>query len=400
VAAVSGVGEDGDGVGVRDGGGDGGEVVGVEAAVGHAGGAVARGVEGATHARLAVEEAEGQVEGGGDGAGRLGGEEGDGAPVGESVGVVVVGGRGNPAVAGAAVVASAGGGCGCGCVCVGCALNRKPNQNINMRRVPHAVGLLALALPLKAAMVGAGLGTAPRGVISFELDNCLWDKNMLQRAVRGELQEHLRSVLQQQSTLEPLDAYEELESLKAQGAELGMMCSGIHAVQKEALRIVIATAGLDEEESVAATEKALKQWQKSQDVHAEMLLENEAVPMLKELRERGFACCAITNSIGDSARTPSLAPLIDFTLNTYDFTVGAAEAWDVALQVAPAKMGAMGVPWVHVGGDAEGGLVRAAAAGMKTVAVSGREESPEGSAASMRIGSLSELPDAVEKLLA
>jgi hypothetical protein len=41
---VGGVGEDGEGVSVRDGGGDGGEVVGVEAAVGRAGGAVAGGV--------------------------------------------------------------------------------------------------------------------------------------------------------------------------------------------------------------------------------------------------------------------------------------------------------------------------------------------------------------------
>jgi hypothetical protein len=55
-------------------------VVGVEAAVGRAGGAVGRsgwrrGVDGAARARLAVEDAEGEVKGGGDGAGRLGGEE-------------------------------------------------------------------------------------------------------------------------------------------------------------------------------------------------------------------------------------------------------------------------------------------------------------------------------------
>jgi hypothetical protein len=47
---VGGIGEDGEGVGVRDGGGDGGKVVGVEAAVGRAGGAVAGGVDGAARA--------------------------------------------------------------------------------------------------------------------------------------------------------------------------------------------------------------------------------------------------------------------------------------------------------------------------------------------------------------
>ena len=50
--------EDGEGVGVRDGGGEGGEVVGVEGAGGRAGGAVDGGVGGAARARLAVEETE------------------------------------------------------------------------------------------------------------------------------------------------------------------------------------------------------------------------------------------------------------------------------------------------------------------------------------------------------
>ena len=46
--------EDSEGVGMRDGGGDGGEVVGVEGAGGRAGGAVDGGVGGAARARLSV----------------------------------------------------------------------------------------------------------------------------------------------------------------------------------------------------------------------------------------------------------------------------------------------------------------------------------------------------------
>ena len=57
VAAVSSILEDGEGVGVRDGGGEGGEVVGVEGAGGRAGGAVGGGVDGATRARLPVKDA-------------------------------------------------------------------------------------------------------------------------------------------------------------------------------------------------------------------------------------------------------------------------------------------------------------------------------------------------------
>jgi hypothetical protein len=52
VAAVGDVSKDREGIGVCDGGGDGSEVVGVEAAVGRAGRAVGGGVEGAVRARL------------------------------------------------------------------------------------------------------------------------------------------------------------------------------------------------------------------------------------------------------------------------------------------------------------------------------------------------------------
>ena len=62
--------------------------------------------------------------------------------------------------------------------------------------------------------------------------------------------------------------------------------------------------------------------------------------------DAGVVCCAVTSGLGDSARTPSLAPLLAFTLSTYEFTIGASEAWWTALQVAPMKFNppAFGLP--------------------------------------------------------
>ena len=63
------------------------------------------------------------------------------------------------------------------------------------------------------------------------------------------------------------------------------------------------------------------------------------------LRDRGVAICAITNSVGSTARMPSLAPYFDFTMCTYDFMVPAEEGWDVAFQVARLGKYAPGTPW-------------------------------------------------------
>ena len=73
----------------------------------------------------------------------------------------------------------------------------------------------------------------------------------------------------------------------------------------------------------------------------------------------------------------------------------ALGSWDVALQVAPAKY-ERGRSWIHVGGATEGGLAPAAKAGLKTVAL-GDATAPDATA---RIARLSELPDAIDGLVA
>ena len=245
----------------------------------------------------------------------------------------------------------------------------------------------------------------PRAVVSFELGGVLWDPSMVRSAVRAELQPWLRtrSRVDRLSHYEPLDAYEQFETYCSEGAEFGMMNPGIQAVQREAVRASVAESGMDDDALDEAADEGVGVWTSAHDAYAEMLLDSAAVPALERLRDAGVVCCAVTSGLGDSARTPSLAPLLAFTLSTYEFTIGASEAWWTALQVAPMKFNppAFGLPQIHVGGAAEGGLAalgseKSTLQTVKTIAVGAdAADAP----ATARVGSLAELPDAVEALL-
>ena len=245
----------------------------------------------------------------------------------------------------------------------------------------------------------------PRAVVSFELGGVLWDPSMVRSAVRAELQPWLRtrSRVDRLSHYEPLDAYEQFETYCSEGAEFGMMNPGIQAVQREAVRASVAESGMDDDALDEAADEGVGVWTSAHDAYAEMLLDSAAVPALERLRDAGVVCCAVTSGLGDSARTPSLAPLLAFTLSTYEFTIGASEAWWTALQVAPMKFNppAFGLPQIHVGGAAEGGLAalgseKSTLQTVQTIAVGAdAADAP----ATARVGSLAELPDAVEALL-
>lgn len=249
--------------------------------------------------------------------------------------------------------------------------------------------------------VGAAFALAPlpatRGVVSIELDGLLWDAS----AVRSGVGSEMRTWLGNRLLIDPPDVFDEMDQIRAQGAEFGMMMPGIGAIQREVVDSIIKTsANVAEDEAKDTADEAIALWLQAFDGCAEALLAPEAVPALKRVRELGFGCCVITSGLGDSKRMPSLAPLVDLTVNTCDFTVPASDAWSVALQVAPANYEKRGAPWVHVGGAAEGGLGPAANAGFSTVAlVSGGGEALKGLRPTRCIESLSELPAILEGIV-
>ena len=250
-------------------------------------------------------------------------------------------------------------------------------------RLVYGVGFLRLA----AAFVPL---QAPRGVVSFELDDVLYEASAVRDGVRGELQPWLASRL----SAAPPDAQAMMDAVRAAGAEFGMMMPGVRAIQREAMKKTIESAGASEDDEEMVNQ-AMAIWLQAYDSWAEQTLAADAVAAIEALRERGFGCCAVTAGLGDSERMPTLAPLLDFTLSTCDFTVPATDAWDVALQVAPAKYDG-GRSWIHVGGATEGGLAPAAKAGLKTVAL-GDVTAPD---TTVRIARLSELPDVIDGLVA
>ena len=96
---------------------------------------------------------------------------------------------------------------------------------------------------------------APRGVVSFELDGVLFDARAVRDGVRGELQPWLASQL----SATPPDAQEMMDAVRAAGAEFGMMMPGVRAIQREATKKTIASAGADEDAGSLQTNDIIAQ---------------------------------------------------------------------------------------------------------------------------------------------
>ena len=270
-----------------------------------------------------------------------------------------------------------------------------PSSRLTMRwlRIVLAVSILAHA----AGFAATPPLPAPKGIVSFEMD-CLVDESAMRTKVSKDLQDWLRGRLGDVS-YEPLNVYAEYDLLCEQANEFGFQVPGVKIVQREAIVLAMKASGLAEDEVAQVADDGVIQWESLLNKYAEAMLDDRAVTCLQALRENGLSCCAVTSSMCDSARIRSISPLVDFTLCTYEFTVGASDSWGVAFQVAPMKYPmAMGAQWVHVGGGREGGLDAAkAVAGLKTVALKSRGAAAEG--ASAAIDSLDELAAAIDELV-
>ena len=256
--------------------------------------------------------------------------------------------------------------------------------------------LCYVTLALALASSPAAKAPSPKAVVSFELEDVFWDAAGVRSGAREELQKWLRERFSGYET-EALDVYEQFDALQVAGSEFGYMLPGVIEVMRETIKLATAPANLEEEPHKALINEALAEWLQAHDTWAESLLASDSLPALDALRDRGVAICAITNSVGSTARMPSLAPYFDFTMCTYDFMVPAEEGWDVAFQVARLGKYAPGTPWIHVCGATEGGLSKVASIdGVKTIGIGASSSYDDADA---RVGSWSELAAAVEGLL-
>ena len=229
--------------------------------------------------------------------------------------------------------------------------------------------LCYVTLALALASSPAAKAPSPKAVVSFELEDVFWDAAGVRSGAREELQKWLRERFSGYET-EALDVYEQFDALQVAGSEFGYMLPGVIEVMRETIKLATAPANLEEEPHKALINEALAEWLQAHDTWAESLLASDSLPALDALRDRGVAICAITNSVGSTARMPSLAPYFDFTMCTYDFMVPAEEGWDVAFQVARLGKYAPGTPWIHVCGATEGGLSKVASIdGVRTIGI-------------------------------
>mmetsp|Transcript_22760 Transcript_22760/g.68335 ORF Transcript_22760/g.68335 Transcript_22760/m.68335 type:complete len:231 (-) Transcript_22760:22-714(-) len=213
-------------------------------------------------------------------------------------------------------------------------------------------------------LLAAAHGLQP--IVAVELET-LWKNSDVRKTAGNEVNRWIEERLGG----EVPNVYEEFDLLAAQGAEFGMMQPGVFAVARETLSIVATASGAFAREDAAAGEEteakeafeqeALACWLQAHDAACEQHLDPACLKTLTGLDAERYG---ITASLSDHARLPSLAAHLAGTTNTYDFTVPAADAWDVCLQVILAQYPGRKAYFV---GTSEVGVASAEKLGMETV---------------------------------
>uniref|UniRef100_A0A7S4UMS1 Haloacid dehalogenase-like hydrolase domain-containing protein 3 n=1 Tax=Alexandrium monilatum TaxID=311494 RepID=A0A7S4UMS1_9DINO len=208
---------------------------------------------------------------------------------------------------------------------------------------------------------------APRGVVSFDLDDTLWPTVRVVSGANRRLQQWLGTQL----ATEPGDVQAEMTSIRraraAEAAARGVAAppTNYRRMRGEGIKAAAAGAGLDAEFLERLAREGMAVWEQARHDCAEESLDPHAVPALQELQAQGLRLCAVTNGLGSTDFVPSLAPLFDFThIAEGDLKKPHPHAFEQAVaRYAP------GTPWVHVGDSLRDDVGGATLAGLRTVLV-------------------------------
>ena len=230
----------------------------------------------------------------------------------------------------------------------------------------------------------------PIEVITFDLDNTLWDVEpallRAEDAQRDWLLEHRPGSIE---TYDHDSLWEFKKSVWKRHPEL------VHHVSQmriEMLYQMQLAAGYDEKLSRAGAEEAFEAF--LQERHKVTLYE-EALEVLEQLAGR-FTLGALTNGNADIYKTDA-AEYFDFAFLAED--VGASKPAPDMFHAALSRSGASAERIVHVGDNPEHDIQGAQAVGMFTVWMNGRNADwPGGRQADREIENLRQLPAAVASI--
>jgi putative hydrolase of the HAD superfamily len=228
-------------------------------------------------------------------------------------------------------------------------------------------------------------------VITFDLDNTLWDVEpallRAEEAQRTWLQEHRPGTMENYS-------HESLwEFKKSVWKRHPHLTHHISQLRIQLLYELQRAAGFDEEEARSGAQLAFAVFLEQR--HA-VVLYQEALGVLKQLA-RSYTLGALTNGNADIYKTDA-AEYFDFAFLAED--VGASKPAPDMFHAALKQSGVLPQQIVHVGDNPEHDIKGAQEVGMRTVWVNFRNaEWPKTKPADQEINCLSQLPHAIAKLL-
>jgi len=230
----------------------------------------------------------------------------------------------------------------------------------------------------------------PIEVITFDLDNTLWDVEPA--LIRAEKAQRDWLIRHRPGAIEDYDHESLWEFKKTVWKRHPTLIHHVSQMRVEMLYELQLAAGFSDQESRTGAEEAFHAF--LQERHKVVLYE-EALEVL-EMLAQDFTLGALTNGNADIYKTDA-AEYFDFAFLAED--VGASKPAPDMFHAALERSGARAEHIVHVGDNPEHDIQGAQAVGMFTVWMNGRKaEWPGGPEADVEIENLRQLPQAVASI--
>ena len=232
---------------------------------------------------------------------------------------------------------------------------------------------------------------APIKVITFDLDNTLWQvEPVLLRAEEGQRKWLLEN---RPGTIEHYDHDGLWELKKSVWKRHPELAHQISKIRLQLLYEMQMAAGFSEEESRSGAEQAFKVFL---DLRHEVVLYEEALEVLQLLSNK-YTLGALTNGNADIYKTDA-AEYFDFAFLAED--LNASKPAPDMFHAAMEKTGTMAREIVHVGDNPSHDIQAAQALGLHTIWMNSQaEEWPDITKADRDINDLKELPEAIESIV-
>jgi FMN hydrolase / 5-amino-6-(5-phospho-D-ribitylamino)uracil phosphatase len=225
------------------------------------------------------------------------------------------------------------------------------------------------------------------GVVSFDLDETLWD---FMPMMDGALAITIEAVARRRPELTGMTVQE----LHRARAEVGAEVDGTYEeLRLESFRRVLAARGVEE---VGLPRSMVDTWMAARV--DSVTVHDDVEPALDELEARGYLLGAITNGNFPLDRLP-LARRMSFIVHAE--RAGGAKPDAAPFAMAMGLSGAHPSRWVHVGDSIESDIAGAHAFGLRAVWINRRgDPPPEEVTPDAELPSLAGLADVVDRLLA